>query len=76
MPFCEIDPWRIQYFTHASSPANVRIPTEDSDAWTRNPRHRCVYDRIAIRPLAIGWKEIFRNSLNPGWAPDKLFAYS
>ena len=48
MPICEIDPWRIQYFTHACCPAEVRIPTEDSDAWTWNPRHRWVYDRIAI----------------------------
>ena len=48
MPICEIDPWRIQYFTHACCPAEVRIPTEDSDAWAWNPRHRWVYDRIAI----------------------------
>jgi len=48
MPICEIDPWRVQYFTHACCPAEVRIPTEDSDAWTWNPRHRWVYDRIAI----------------------------
>jgi hypothetical protein len=34
MRFCEIDPRRIQYFTHACSSAEVRIPTEDSDAWT------------------------------------------
>ena len=48
MPICEIDPWRIQYFTHVCCPAEVRIPTEDSDAWAWNPRHRWVYDRIAI----------------------------
>ena len=48
MPICEIDPWRIQYFVSARCPANVRIPTEDSDAWSWNPRHRWVYDRIAV----------------------------
>jgi len=48
MPICEIDPWRRQYFRDACCPANVWIPTEDSDAWTWNPRHRWVYDRIAI----------------------------
>jgi hypothetical protein len=48
MPICEIDPWRIQFFTHARCPAGVRIPTEDSDAWAWNSRYRWVYDRIAI----------------------------
>lgn len=48
MPICESDPWRIQYFTQARCPPEVRIPTEDSDAWTWNPRHRWVYDRIAV----------------------------
>ena len=66
MPICEIDPWRIQYFTQACCPAEVRISTEDSDAWTWNPRHRWVYDRIAIHPLAKGAEERFNNSLNPG----------
>jgi hypothetical protein len=75
MPFRGIDLWRIQYFTHACSPAEVRIPNEDSDAWTLNPSHRWVYDRIAIHPLAKGGEEIFRNSLNPGKALDKLWAY-
>ena len=48
MPICEADPWRIQYFASARCPPGVRIPTEDSDAWTWNPGHRWVYDRIAI----------------------------
>ena len=48
MPICEADPWRVQYFASARCPPDVRIPTEDSDAWTWNPRHRWVYDRIAI----------------------------
>jgi len=48
MPICEADPWRVQYFSSTRCPADVRIPTEDSDAWMWNPRHRWVYDRIAV----------------------------
>jgi hypothetical protein len=48
MPICEIDPWRTQYFDAGHCPDDVRIPTEDSDAWLWNPRHRWVYDRIAV----------------------------
>ncbi|HTS41328.1 MAG TPA: hypothetical protein VMH84_12405 [Xanthobacteraceae bacterium] len=48
MPIREADPWRLQYFEGVPCPANVEIPTEDSDAWTWNPRHRWVYDKIAI----------------------------
>lgn len=48
MPICEIDPWRTQYFESVPCPADVFIPTEDSDAWTWNPRHRWVYDKLAV----------------------------
>jgi len=48
MPICEIDPWRLQYFRDARCPPDVSIPTEDSDAWEWNPRHRWVYDKIAV----------------------------
>jgi hypothetical protein len=48
MPICEADPWRLQYFEHAACPPEVRIPTEDCDAWLWYPRHRWVYDKIAI----------------------------
>lgn len=48
MPICEIDPWRTQYFESAQCPADVFIPTEDSDAWQWNPRHRWVYDKLAV----------------------------
>ncbi|MEP7181310.1 MAG: hypothetical protein ABI886_03875 [Betaproteobacteria bacterium] len=48
MPIFEIDPWRLQYFSNVPCPNDVNIPTEDSDAWVWNPRHRWVYDRIAI----------------------------
>jgi hypothetical protein len=48
MPICEADPWRFQYFEQVDCPPNVRIPTEDSDAWEWYPRHRWVYDKLAI----------------------------
>jgi hypothetical protein len=48
VPVCEIDPWRMQYFERVPCPDDVRIPTEDSDAWTWNPKHRWVYDKLAI----------------------------
>jgi hypothetical protein len=48
VPICEIDPWRTQYFERVACPADVMIPTEDSDAWLWNPRHRWVYDKLAI----------------------------
>src|SRR5205085_1310624 len=48
MPICEIDPWRLQYFRNAVCPADLYIPTEDSDAWMWNPAHRAVYDKLAI----------------------------
>lgn len=51
MPICEIDPWRTQYFERVDCPANVFIPTEDSDAWTWNPKHRWVYDKLAVATL-------------------------
>lgn len=48
MPICEIDPWRTQYFESVACPADVFIPTEDSDAWLWNPAHRWVYDKLAV----------------------------
>jgi hypothetical protein len=48
MPICEADAWRLQYFEHADCPADVNIPTEDSDAWLWYPQHRWVYDKIAV----------------------------
>ena len=46
MPICEVDPWRLQYFAHVDTAANV--PTEDSDAWQWYPAHRFVYDNLAL----------------------------
>jgi len=48
VPICEIDPWRTQYFENADCPADVFIPTEDSDAWLWNPQHRWVYDKLVV----------------------------
>ena len=51
MPICEVDPWRLQYFAHVDTAAD--IPTEDNDAWQWYPAHRFVYDKLA---LALGQK--------------------
>jgi hypothetical protein len=48
MPICEVDPWRMQYFDGVACSTDVFIPTEDSDAWVWNPRHRWVYDKLAV----------------------------
>jgi len=48
VPICEIDPWRFQYFERVPCPPDVFIPTEDSDAWLWNPRHRWIYDKLAV----------------------------
>ena len=46
MPICEADPWRLQYFAHVKTAAN--IPTEDCDAWAWYPVCRWVYNKLAI----------------------------
>jgi hypothetical protein len=46
MPFCEADPWRMQYFEGVLCPAAVRIPTEDPDAYAWYPQYRRVYDKL------------------------------
>jgi hypothetical protein len=38
----------MQYFARVPCPADVFIPTEDSDAWLWNPAHRWVYDKLAV----------------------------
>jgi hypothetical protein len=48
MPICEADPWRLQYFEHVECPPNVHIPTDDEHAWRWYPRHRWVYDKVAV----------------------------
>jgi hypothetical protein len=46
MPIHEADPWRLQYFSHVQTAAE--ISTEDSDAWQWYPAHRWVYDKLAV----------------------------
>ena len=48
MPICEADPWRKQYFKDVACPDDVRIPTEDFDAYEWNPKHRWVYNKLLI----------------------------
>jgi hypothetical protein len=48
MPFCEADPWRLQYFEGVRCPPQLRIPTEDPDAYEWHPRHRWVYDKLRL----------------------------
>jgi len=46
MPICEADPWRLQYFAHVKTGAD--IPTEDCDAWAWFPAQRWVYNKLAV----------------------------
>lgn len=48
MPICEADPWRLQYFEGVNCPDDVRVPTEDGDAWRWYPRYKWVYDKLAV----------------------------
>ena len=48
MPVCEADPWRLQYFEGLECPSDVKIPTEDGDAYEWYPQHRWVYNKLAI----------------------------
>lgn len=48
MPFCEADPWRLQYFEGVACPPTVRIPTEDPDGYQWYPRYRWVYNKLAV----------------------------
>ena len=48
MPICEADPWRMQYFEDVACPGEVRIPTEDGDAWAWYPEYKWVYNKLAI----------------------------
>ena len=48
MPFCEADPWRLQYFEDVACPRELRIPTEDPDAHLWYPEHRWIYNKLAV----------------------------
>ena len=48
MPICEADPWRLQFFEGVPCPGDVRVPTEDGDAWAWHPEHRWVYNKLMV----------------------------
>src|ERR1039458_7874235 len=48
MPIYEEDPWRMQYFHAVECPPHVHVPTDDPDAYARNPRYRWVYNKLAV----------------------------
>lgn len=48
MPICEADPWRMQYFEGVDCPDDVRVPTEDGDAWKWYPKHKWVYNKLLV----------------------------
>lgn len=48
MPICEADPWRDQYFEGVDCPEDVRVPTEDGDAWSWYPEFKWVYNKLSI----------------------------
>ena len=48
MPIYQTDPWRVQFFTNVPCPDDVIIPTKDWEAWTLYPRHRWIYDKLAV----------------------------
>jgi hypothetical protein len=48
MPIVERDPWRMQYFEGVACPEDVVIPTEDGDAYVLHPKHRWLYNKLAI----------------------------
>ena len=48
MPVCEADPWRFQYFEHIACPEDVRVPTEDGDAWQWYPEQKWIYNKLML----------------------------
>src|SRR6202040_1729173 len=48
MPIYEENPWRKQYFQEVACPSDVHIPTDDPDAYRRNPDYRWVYNKLAL----------------------------
>lgn len=47
-PVLERDPWLFQYFEGLYCTGDVRIPTDDGDAYLLFPRHRWVYNKLLI----------------------------
>lgn len=48
MPICERDSWRDQYFSGVPCPDDVRIPTDDPDAFAWFPKHNRIYDKLHV----------------------------
>jgi hypothetical protein len=48
MPIYQTDPWRVPFFANVPCPDDVIIPTKDWEAWTLYPRHRWIYDKLAV----------------------------
>ncbi len=48
MPIYQTDPWRVQFFEHVACPDDVIVPTKDWEAWPLYPRHRWIYDKLAV----------------------------
>ncbi len=48
MPFCEADPWRLQYFEGIDCPPHVRIPTEDPDGYQWHSAQRHIYNKLFV----------------------------
>jgi len=48
MPICEADPWRLQYFEGVDCPDDLRVPTEDGDAWSWYPQYKWVYNKLSV----------------------------
>jgi hypothetical protein len=48
MPILECDAWREQYFARVPCPADVVVPTDDSESWRLYPDHRWVFNKLLI----------------------------
>jgi hypothetical protein len=48
MPFLGVDPWRWQYFEGVPCPDHIVVPIDDATAWELYPRHRWIYNKLAI----------------------------
>jgi hypothetical protein len=48
MPIYQTDPWRVPFFADVPCPDDVIIPTKDWEAWTLFPKHRWIYDKLAV----------------------------
>ncbi|HEX4367526.1 MAG TPA: hypothetical protein VH023_11890 [Rhodopila sp.] len=48
MPIYQTDPWRVPFFAGVPCPDDVIIPTKDWEAWTLYPKHRWIYDKLAV----------------------------